>query len=304
MNDHVVLCGFGQVGYRVFLLLKRLDQKVAVISAETLSEWKAEVEQSGNQFIPGDARDDHLLEQASIKNAKAVIAATDNDLVNLSIAMDAKRLNPRATIVTRLFDQDLAPNVEQALGVHKALSMSAIAAPVFASTSLGENTVSYFDLDQTPFLITEYKDGHKTDANEQWSAIAERDHIVPLFSFESNKCEPVRDLGTHPSENATHLVLKRPSQKTIQEFKNPVGKGLKVLLAGLSGLSSSIKAILGLFLLVMTTSVFVVHFSMQHSWLDSFYFVMTTITTVGYGDINFLSAPPLVKLYGCLSVVR
>jgi Trk K+ transport system NAD-binding subunit len=46
--------------------------------------------------------------------------------------------------------------------------------------------------------------------------------------------------------------------------------------------------------------VLVFRFSLGLSWSDSVYFVLTTITTVGYGDINLRHAPVAVKLFGNL----
>ena len=38
--------------------------------------------------------------------------------------------------------------------------------------------------------------------------------------------------------------------------------------------------------LVMVSGVVVYHFALGLPWVDSFYFVVTTMTTVGYGDIS------------------
>ena len=48
-------------------------------------------------------------------------------------------------------------------------------------------------------------------------------------------------------------------------------------------------------------SVLVFHAAMPGSptWIDTFYFVITTMTTVGYGDFNLHHAPWWLKLYGC-----
>lgn len=50
--------------------------------------------------------------------------------------------------------------------------------------------------------------------------------------------------------------------------------------------------------LAITTGVSTVFFAwgMKLSWVDSFYFVVTTITTTGYGDISPMHAPRVVKL--------
>jgi Trk K+ transport system NAD-binding subunit len=50
--------------------------------------------------------------------------------------------------------------------------------------------------------------------------------------------------------------------------------------------------------LLMLTAVIVFQYSLGWSWLDSLYFVVATVTTVGYGDFNLKDASPAVKLFG------
>ncbi len=45
------------------------------------------------------------------------------------------------------------------------------------------------------------------------------------------------------------------------------------------------------------TGVIVFHFALHLSWVDSIYFVIATMTTVGYGDINLLGAPASLKIF-------
>lgn len=45
------------------------------------------------------------------------------------------------------------------------------------------------------------------------------------------------------------------------------------------------------------------HFSEQLSWLDAFYFVIVTISTVGYGDINLQNSSALSKIIGIVLIL-
>ena len=57
---------------------------------------------------------------------------------------------------------------------------------------------------------------------------------------------------------------------------------------------------MGVLMLVVLASVVLFHWTMNLPFVDAFYFVITTITTVGYGDFNFMNAPVALKLYGSL----
>jgi Trk K+ transport system NAD-binding subunit len=49
---------------------------------------------------------------------------------------------------------------------------------------------------------------------------------------------------------------------------------------------------------LMLASVVVFRYGLELSWLDALYFVVTTMTTVGYGDISLKEAPAWVKVFG------
>jgi voltage-gated potassium channel Kch len=56
--------------------------------------------------------------------------------------------------------------------------------------------------------------------------------------------------------------------------------------------------VVGALLALVAASVGVFHAALGLSWVDAFYFVVTTVTTTGYGDINLQNASPFLKLYG------
>ena len=54
----------------------------------------------------------------------------------------------------------------------------------------------------------------------------------------------------------------------------------------------------GSFVTLVTAAIAYFHAAEQLSWLDSTYFVIVTVATVGYGDINLLDASATSKLIG------
>jgi voltage-gated potassium channel Kch len=54
----------------------------------------------------------------------------------------------------------------------------------------------------------------------------------------------------------------------------------------------------GLFVTLATAAIAYFHAAEQLSWVDSTYFVIVTVATVGYGDINLLNASATSKLIG------
>lgn len=131
MMDHVVVVGLGHVGYRVVESLLRLGAPIVAIERNT----DGFIEFVKALQVPvhvGDARRDELLMEAGIERARAVVCATDDDLVNLEVAIDAKRMNPKIRVVMRMFDQRLANKVGGALELDETFSTSSLAAPLIA----------------------------------------------------------------------------------------------------------------------------------------------------------------------------
>jgi Trk K+ transport system NAD-binding subunit len=132
MNDHIVVCGLGHVGFRVVEALKSLGAPVIAIEKRPVDAFGVVVEALGIPVLYGDARHDDLLIEAGIRRAKCVVCATDDDLTNLEVAIDSKRENPAIRVVMRMFDQRVAEKVGTALDIDETFSTSALAGPLVA----------------------------------------------------------------------------------------------------------------------------------------------------------------------------
>jgi len=135
-SDHVIVCGIGKVGYRVILELLRFGREVVAMDQDADCRFAERVKAAGVPLIVGDARRQEVLLKAGVERADAIIPATNDELANLDIALDARELNPDIQVVMRLFDPDLARRVEQGFGIQTALSVSALAAPLFATAAM------------------------------------------------------------------------------------------------------------------------------------------------------------------------
>lgn len=132
MHGHVVVCGLGHVGFRVVEELRDGGVEIVAIERKEDSSFVETVRAMGIPVHVGDARRDELLEVAGVARARAVVCATDDDLANLEVALDAKRMNPEVRVVMRMFDQRLAAKVGGALELDQTFSTSAVSAPLVA----------------------------------------------------------------------------------------------------------------------------------------------------------------------------
>ena len=135
-RDHVVLCGVGHVGYRVLQRLAESGAAVVVVEMNATGRFVGPARASGVPLLIRDMRDDTALVEAGVPHARTIVIATDDDMANLEVALDARRMNAHIRIVMRLFDQQIAAKLKSAGIVDEAFSASALAAPVIAEMAL------------------------------------------------------------------------------------------------------------------------------------------------------------------------
>ena len=147
MKDHIVVCGLGHVGIRVVESLKSLGAPVVAIEKRKSDSFAPVVEELGIPVLYGDARRDALLVEAGVQKAKAIVCATDDDLANLEVAIDAKKENPKIRVIMRMFDQRVAGKMRSALDLDETFSTSALCGPLVAlqATDPGVRGVYYLE---------------------------------------------------------------------------------------------------------------------------------------------------------------
>jgi len=136
LRDHVVLCGLGHLGSRILERLEADGADVVVIEHDAASRFAAEAKERGTVILVADMRDDRVLEEAGVRHARCIVAATNDDMANLEVALDARRLNPSIRVLIRFFDQRIGAKIQDAFDIDEAFSSASIAAPIIAKKAL------------------------------------------------------------------------------------------------------------------------------------------------------------------------
>jgi Trk K+ transport system NAD-binding subunit len=143
-RGHIIVCGLGNVGFRVVEALHSQDEPVVVIERRPDNAFIPTARRLGVPVIVGDATVSEVLRQARAATARAVVAASSNDLINLEIALLVRDLEPRQRVVIRLTDPSLAQSLREAANVKLALSVPELAAPAFVARLFGEDARGLF----------------------------------------------------------------------------------------------------------------------------------------------------------------
>jgi Trk K+ transport system NAD-binding subunit len=118
-----------------------MQQDVVVIEKNPSADTVASIQKMGIPIIQDDATHTGVLEAAGIGRARTVILCSQNDSVNLQIAVKARGLNKHIRVVIRIFDDEFARSLQEQFGF-LALSGTGMAAPVFAAAAAGADVTS------------------------------------------------------------------------------------------------------------------------------------------------------------------
>jgi voltage-gated potassium channel len=135
-NKHTILVGLGHLGYRVVQKLHAMQENVVAIEKNPSADTISAVQIMGIPIIQDDATRPGVLEAAGIERARTIIMCSQNDSINLQIAVKARSINKDIRVVIRIFDDDFAQSLQEQFGF-VALSGTGMAAPVFAAAATG-----------------------------------------------------------------------------------------------------------------------------------------------------------------------
>lgn len=219
MKNHIVLIGLGHLGYRVVHRLCEMGKEVAVIELNpSIDSFKA-VQAMGVPVIQEDATRNAALEAANIKEAHTIILASQNDSMNLQIALKARGLNPNIQVVIRIFDEEFAHELHSQFGFN-ALSATEMAAPVFAAAAAGANVTNPISIEGQQLSLARLKiNPHSKYANKNVGFVEDNYHLNIILLRRDGQSE-MHPTDSHPLQAGDTLaVLGGPQQlaKLVQD---------------------------------------------------------------------------------------
>lgn len=193
-QGHVVVCGLGNVGFRVIEELLRAKQPVVVLEASRDNRFLAAARRLGAAVIIGDCTLPEALRQVKVDAARAVVVTTSNDLANIETALLVRELAPEQRVIVRLADSDLAETLRDAANVRHAVAIPALAAPAFAAALFGDRLRAVFSVAGRLLAAVEIhvESGEVGIEGERVDDLAQRFGIRPIALS-----RPVGDLPAH-----------------------------------------------------------------------------------------------------------
>jgi Trk K+ transport system NAD-binding subunit len=155
MKKHTIIVGLGHLGFRIIQKLSDMNKQVVVVELDPATDLISAVQKMKIPVIQADATRPATLEAANIKTAHTIVLASQNDAMNLQIALKARTLNPKIQVVIRIFDQDFAQSLREQFGF-TALSATEMAAPVFAAAAAGADVTNPISIEGQQFSLARF----------------------------------------------------------------------------------------------------------------------------------------------------
>ncbi len=111
LNDHIVLVGLGRLGRTIAQTVRSASDRppaLVIVDSDPTNPHIQELRDLGIPVIIGDGQSMEVLAQACVADARAVIAVTRSDTVNLSSVLlsvnAARREGRRIRAIAHLYD--------------------------------------------------------------------------------------------------------------------------------------------------------------------------------------------------------
>jgi hypothetical protein len=131
-RGHVLLVGFGQVGFRLAQELRRRGFAVLGVESDPDAPCVRLALGAGIPVAIGRGDDRATLERLGIRRCAAVAAVTSTDLVNVAVGLAASDLAPGIPLVLRLGDGEVAAETDSLLHLGRICDAHKIAAETLA----------------------------------------------------------------------------------------------------------------------------------------------------------------------------
>jgi voltage-gated potassium channel len=136
LKDHVIVCGYGTKGRAaVDALLENGHDKARIVVVENREAAVRQATANGLTAIDGNATRSSVLDEADVKNCKAVIIATDSDEASVLITLTVRQLTAgQVRIIAAVREQENAALLKQS-GAHHVIVSSATAGRLLGLTT-------------------------------------------------------------------------------------------------------------------------------------------------------------------------
>lgn len=239
-----------------------------------------------------------LLQAAHIEEVETLFAVTDRDEANLGLTLAALELNSRLRVILRQFNVRLGRLLEEYLPRCEVMSMSTLAAPTFALAARAPGIRFAHDLGGDTFVLREATSNER-QMFDAFSSASKKSRVVLAVEGDTLHWFPPPD--SMLSAGTKLLVASTEGELPTYPQLTQNALGAKFLVSWRT--HRILFAVTAYLLFVVICSSVYFRLRLGLSALDAVYFVITTITSVGFGDFSLREADALSKVIGIVLMI-
>ena len=99
LKDHIIVCGFGKMGFQAAWELKKAGIPFVIIEQDETKGRSPRF--AGEMILYGNAMEEMVLERAGVRRARGLITALTTDADNVLVTLTVKQMRPDIPVVAR-----------------------------------------------------------------------------------------------------------------------------------------------------------------------------------------------------------
>jgi Trk K+ transport system NAD-binding subunit len=290
------------------------------------AELAAKLETLDCEYVPHAANDYDALRIAGVEAAASIMTLSDDDRLNLQVALKARDLNPSIRVVLRQFNQVLGRKLEANLPNCSVLSLASHSAATFVGAALDPSCFYALEFPGTVrqaasaehdlrALLNDARYGLDSGFDEhsgvQVGFAARRAADFGIAGLtpraaQQRLCARIIALNGSPEVPPDHAFAPEDAVIAFAQvdrleastargtFRDERRKrhvrrfavGLRKRLRGLRTMDPILARVIGATAAVFALAIVYFAYALHHDMLTAFYFVSTTFTSTGYGDVT------------------
>jgi Trk K+ transport system NAD-binding subunit len=278
--------------------------RVALVWPQDPAIAKA-VEAIGNcEYLPFSPNDFDGLRQVGVMDALSIMALAEDDRINLQVALKARDMNPKIRVVLRQFNRTLGRKLEQNLPNCSVLSMESHSAAALVGEALDQSCFYALQFPDNTGVLCGFSERPASafriaGLTREQAQAALKMRVIALngsttwdFSQRFKADDRVICFGE------VRLLMNRAetAAEEVAEVQVTFGSRTRALWQSVVHMDPILRAVVAITIVATVVSTTYFSFALKKDAITAFYFVMTTMTTVGYGDVTPLDAGPIAKV--------
>jgi Trk K+ transport system NAD-binding subunit len=315
LRGHVIVCGLHPLGLRIVEVLRSSAVPVVVVDDDPDPRLVSILGRWDIPHIAETPRLPEVLINAGLDGARAVVSVEADDLQNLETALIVRSLRPNVRIIVQMSNAAVGAAVSHLVTSGAALDVAALAAPSLVQACLGGGQLD-LDLAGQRFAVTETVVTRPGTLRSIYGDLVPIAVIAPRAPVEicPGRDHPVHTgdrvsvLGTAPDLTET-LGGRRATIASAAPRPSRVSTGLHAIRSVAQGAGRRVGALMVAVVGLVATSTLILSLGYnlgrgRHlSVLNSLYFTVETISTVGYGDFSFGAQSPGLRVFGIILII-